>query len=188
MSMSVVYPLVSLLWLFSKCTKRPHSLCNGWNFEAAQASYCGLGFSTVELYSRSGSYHHAALCVVVLPSWSSVVLERSAFMTIKFFEKLILFMFSHVSCAFFRAEHKLFIGMLPNSVSEADVTNIFLKFGRIKELSVIKGSQPSSKGAEIPSLSPFLFSASVCILLLWKPRQLCIHILNFGALGCISYS
>ncbi|KAG6557547.1 hypothetical protein Mapa_000821 [Marchantia paleacea] len=45
-----------------------------------------------------------------------------------------------------RLEHKLFIGMLPNSVSEADVTNIFLKFGRIKELSVIKGSQPSSKG------------------------------------------
>ncbi|KAL2624054.1 hypothetical protein R1flu_008299 [Riccia fluitans] len=45
-----------------------------------------------------------------------------------------------------RLEHKLFIGMLPSSVTEADVSNIFLKFGRIKELSVIKGLQPSSKG------------------------------------------
>ncbi|KAL3686285.1 hypothetical protein R1sor_008859 [Riccia sorocarpa] len=45
-----------------------------------------------------------------------------------------------------RLEHKLFVGMLPNSVTEADVSNIFSKFGRIKELSVIKGSQPNSKG------------------------------------------
>ncbi|CAM6095102.1 unnamed protein product [Calypogeia fissa] len=45
-----------------------------------------------------------------------------------------------------RLEHKLFIGMLPNAVTEADVTNVFSKFGRIKELSVIKGSQPTSKG------------------------------------------
>ncbi|KAL2621177.1 hypothetical protein R1flu_001382 [Riccia fluitans] len=45
-----------------------------------------------------------------------------------------------------RLEHKLLIGMLPSSVTEADVSNIFLKFGRIKELSVIKGLQPSSKG------------------------------------------
>lgn len=48
-------------------------------------------------------------------------------------------------------EHKLFIGMLPNSVTEADVTRVFSKFGRIKELSVIKGSQATSKG-EIVSL------------------------------------
>lgn len=42
-----------------------------------------------------------------------------------------------------RLEHKLFVGMLPKNVSEADLTAIFSPFGIIKELTVIKGSQAS---------------------------------------------
>ncbi|XP_024404116.1 RNA-binding protein BRN1 isoform X1 [Physcomitrium patens] len=45
-----------------------------------------------------------------------------------------------------RLEHKLFIGMLPKAASKADVTAVFSQYGTIKELSVIKGSQPTSKG------------------------------------------
>lgn len=43
-------------------------------------------------------------------------------------------------------EHKLFIGMLPKGASKADVMAVFSPYGSIKELSVIKGSQPTSKG------------------------------------------
>ena len=43
------------------------------------------------------------------------------------------------------AEHKLFVGMLPKSVTEEDLTTAFSPFGVIKELTVIKGSQ-ASKG------------------------------------------
>ncbi|KAI5072529.1 hypothetical protein GOP47_0012635 [Adiantum capillus-veneris] len=42
-----------------------------------------------------------------------------------------------------RLEHKLFVGMLPKNVSEADLTPVFSPFGVIKELTVIKGSQAS---------------------------------------------
>jgi len=45
-----------------------------------------------------------------------------------------------------RLEHKLFIGMLPKGASKADVMAVFSPYGTIKELSVIKGSQPTSKG------------------------------------------
>jgi CUG-BP- and ETR3-like factor len=45
-----------------------------------------------------------------------------------------------------RLEHKLFIGMLPKGASKADVMTVFSPYGTIKELSVIKGSQPTSKG------------------------------------------
>ncbi|CAK9869743.1 unnamed protein product [Sphagnum jensenii] len=44
-----------------------------------------------------------------------------------------------------RLEHKLFIGMLPKGATKADVMAVFLPYGNIKELSVIKGSQPTSK-------------------------------------------
>jgi CUG-BP- and ETR3-like factor len=43
-------------------------------------------------------------------------------------------------------EHKLFIGMLPKGASKADVMAVFSPYGTVKELSVIKGSQPTSKG------------------------------------------
>jgi hypothetical protein len=47
------------------------------------------------------------------------------------------------------AEHKLFIGMLPKGATKADVMAVFLPYGNIKELSVIKGSQPTSKGSPL---------------------------------------
>jgi len=63
-------------------------------------------------------------------------------------------------CGFLWAEHKLFIGMLPKGASKADVMAVFSPYGVIKELSVIKGSQPTSKG-EINSLlrSPAIMSS-----------------------------
>jgi len=45
-----------------------------------------------------------------------------------------------------RLEHKLFIGMLPRGATKTDVMYVFAPYGNIKELSVIKGSQPTSKG------------------------------------------
>eukprot|EP01018_Ginkgo_biloba_P017437 Gb_06455 [translate_table: standard] len=45
-----------------------------------------------------------------------------------------------------RIEHKLFIGMLPKAVSDADVSAVFSKFGTIKELQVLRGSQQTSRG------------------------------------------
>ncbi|KAG0600721.1 hypothetical protein M758_11G056200 [Ceratodon purpureus] len=45
-----------------------------------------------------------------------------------------------------RLEHKLFVGMLPKGASKADVMAVFSPYGNVKELSVIKGSQPTSKG------------------------------------------
>ncbi len=47
---------------------------------------------------------------------------------------------------FLWSEHKLFIGMLPKGASKADVMSVFSPYGVVKELSVIKGSQPTSKG------------------------------------------
>jgi hypothetical protein len=55
------------------------------------------------------------------------------------------------------AEHKLFIGMLPKGATKADVMGVFLPYGNIKELSVIKGSQPTSKG------SPMFIKLSISI-------------------------
>jgi CUG-BP- and ETR3-like factor len=46
-----------------------------------------------------------------------------------------------------RLEHKLFIGMLPRGATKTDVMYVFAPYGNIKELSVIKGSQPTSKGS-----------------------------------------
>lgn len=54
------------------------------------------------------------------------------------------------------AEHKLFIGMLPKGASKADVMAVFSEYGTIKELSVIKGSQPTSRGM----LNPWTFNTS----------------------------
>lgn len=43
-------------------------------------------------------------------------------------------------------EHKLFVGMLPKDVSEAEVADLFSKYGAIKDLQIIRGSQQTSKG------------------------------------------
>ncbi|XP_059438708.1 RNA-binding protein BRN1 isoform X2 [Corylus avellana] len=45
-----------------------------------------------------------------------------------------------------RLEHKLFVGMLPKNVSEADVSALFSKYGAIKDLQILRGSQQTSKG------------------------------------------
>ncbi|KAI4340235.1 hypothetical protein MLD38_025094 [Melastoma candidum] len=45
-----------------------------------------------------------------------------------------------------RLEHKLFIGMLPKNVTEDEVSKVFLEYGNIKDLHVLRGSQKTSKG------------------------------------------
>ncbi|XP_038682757.1 RNA-binding protein BRN1 [Tripterygium wilfordii] len=45
-----------------------------------------------------------------------------------------------------RLEHKLFVGMLPKIVSEAEVSALFSKYGNIKDLQILRGSQQTSKG------------------------------------------
>ncbi|KAL2323605.1 hypothetical protein Fmac_027984 [Flemingia macrophylla] len=45
-----------------------------------------------------------------------------------------------------RLEHKLFIGMLPKNISEAEVSDLFSKYGTIKDLQILRGSQQTSKG------------------------------------------
>lgn len=45
-----------------------------------------------------------------------------------------------------RLEHKLFVGMLPKNVSEAEVSSLFSKYGTIKDLQILRGSQQTSKG------------------------------------------
>ncbi|KAI5565292.1 hypothetical protein POPTR_014G135540v4 [Populus trichocarpa] len=44
-----------------------------------------------------------------------------------------------------RLEHKLFVGMLPKNVSEAEVSDLFSKYGTIKDLQILRGSQQTSK-------------------------------------------
>ncbi|XP_068310391.1 RNA-binding protein BRN1-like [Pyrus communis] len=45
-----------------------------------------------------------------------------------------------------RLEHKLFIGMLPKNVSEVEVSDLFSKYGTVKDLQILRGSQQTSKG------------------------------------------
>ncbi|CAN6467824.1 unnamed protein product [Victoria cruziana] len=45
-----------------------------------------------------------------------------------------------------RLEHKLFIGMLPKTVSETEVSTLFSTYGNIKDLQILRGSQQTSKG------------------------------------------
>ncbi|XP_043709679.1 RNA-binding protein BRN1 isoform X1 [Telopea speciosissima] len=45
-----------------------------------------------------------------------------------------------------RLEHKLFVGMLPKNISDADVSALFSKYGTIKDLQILRGSQQTSKG------------------------------------------
>ncbi|XP_031485665.1 RNA-binding protein BRN1-like isoform X2 [Nymphaea colorata] len=45
-----------------------------------------------------------------------------------------------------RLEHKLFVGMLPKTVSEAEVSDLFSKYGNIRDLQILRGSQQTSKG------------------------------------------
>lgn len=45
-----------------------------------------------------------------------------------------------------RLEHKIFIGMLPKNVSEAEVSELFSQYGTLKDLQILRGSQQTSKG------------------------------------------
>ncbi|XP_022728439.1 RNA-binding protein BRN1-like isoform X2 [Durio zibethinus] len=45
-----------------------------------------------------------------------------------------------------RLEHKLFVGMPPKNVLEAEVSALFSKYGTIKDLQILRGSQQTSKG------------------------------------------
>ncbi|KAK7277705.1 hypothetical protein RJT34_22720 [Clitoria ternatea] len=45
-----------------------------------------------------------------------------------------------------RLEHKLFIGMLPKNISEVEISDLFSKYGTIKDLQILRGSQQTSKG------------------------------------------
>ncbi|KAJ8434491.1 hypothetical protein Cgig2_021447 [Carnegiea gigantea] len=45
-----------------------------------------------------------------------------------------------------RLEHKLFVGMLPKNVSEAEVSALFSQYGTITELQILRGPQQTSKG------------------------------------------
>lgn len=49
-------------------------------------------------------------------------------------------------CSSCYPEHKLFVGMLPKNVSEAEVSDLFSKYGTIKDLQILRGSQQTSKG------------------------------------------
>lgn len=43
--------------------------------------------------------------------------------------------------------------MLPKNVSEADVSALFSKYGAIKDLQILRGSQQTSKGTYFITLS-----------------------------------
>ncbi|KAH6813996.1 RNA-binding protein-defense related 1 [Perilla frutescens var. hirtella] len=45
-----------------------------------------------------------------------------------------------------RLEHKLFIGMLPKNVSDAEVSALFSNYGTITDLQLLRGYQQTSKG------------------------------------------
>ncbi len=78
------------------------------------------------------------------------------------------------------AEHKLFIGMLPKGATKADVMGVFLPYGNIKELSVIKGSQPTSKG------SPMFIKLSISISDMVFELEIVLFIFVFELLCSIS--
>ncbi|XP_019168142.1 PREDICTED: RNA-binding protein BRN1-like isoform X2 [Ipomoea nil] len=43
-------------------------------------------------------------------------------------------------------EHKIFVGMLPKNVSDAEVSGLFSQYGTVKDLQILRGSQQTSKG------------------------------------------
>lgn len=43
-------------------------------------------------------------------------------------------------------EHKLFVGMLPKNVSDAELSALFSQYGKITDLQILRGSQQTSKG------------------------------------------
>uniref|UniRef100_A0A6N2M8Q0 RRM domain-containing protein n=1 Tax=Salix viminalis TaxID=40686 RepID=A0A6N2M8Q0_SALVM len=56
-----------------------------------------------------------------------------------------------------RLEHKLFVGMLPKNVSEVEVSDLFSKYGTIKDLQILRGSQQTSKSCAFLKVQVFLW-------------------------------
>jgi RNA recognition motif-containing protein len=54
--------------------------------------------------------------------------------------------FSLICVILLLSEHKLFVGMLPKNVTHAEMTDLFSKYGNIKDLQILRGSQQTSKG------------------------------------------
>jgi RNA recognition motif-containing protein len=46
----------------------------------------------------------------------------------------------------FERENKLFIGMLPKTVNEQDLHNMFISYGELREVHIIRGPEGSPKG------------------------------------------
>lgn len=47
---------------------------------------------------------------------------------------------------FYDPEHKLFVGMLPKNVSDAELSALFSQYGTIKDFQILRGCQQTSKG------------------------------------------
>ncbi|GER32987.1 RNA binding protein [Striga asiatica] len=45
-----------------------------------------------------------------------------------------------------RLEHKIFVGMLPKNISDAEVSDLFSEYGTIKDLQILRGSMQTSRG------------------------------------------
>lgn len=58
-------------------------------------------------------------------------------------------------------EHKLFVGMLPKNVSEAELSDLFSTYGVIKDIQILRGSQQTSKGTSLFN-NPDLLSVCSC--------------------------
>jgi RNA recognition motif-containing protein len=54
--------------------------------------------------------------------------------------------FSLICVILLLPEHKLFVGMLPKNVTDAEMMDLFSKYGNIKDLQILRGSQQTSKG------------------------------------------
>ncbi|KAH0470805.1 hypothetical protein IEQ34_000528 [Dendrobium chrysotoxum] len=67
-----------------------------------------------------------------------------------------------------RLEHKLFIGMLPKNVTDDDVTALFSKYGNVKDLQILRGSQQTSKGTIIPFI---LCNGTGCAFIKYETKE-----------------
>lgn len=77
-------------------------------------------------------------------------------MVLLFFHFALVFIFCMNDFFLFfdkMSEHKLFIGMLPKNVSDAEVSELFSNYGTITDLQLLRGYQQTSKG------KGFLFSS-----------------------------
>ncbi|KAH7853445.1 hypothetical protein Vadar_002482 [Vaccinium darrowii] len=62
------------------------------------------------------------------------------------FDCFVLMLFAVGMVLMNRAEHKLFVGILPNNVSDAELSALFSQYGTITDLQILRGSQQTRKG------------------------------------------